>query len=110
MTPGKICLAAFPFGGTPGSKTRPVLLLTGPLGTAPELLVAYITSVFPATLLPTDMVLDPIQPEHVATNLKNISLLRLHKLATIHHSDLARYLGKLSPAAQLEVNAKLRSR
>jgi mRNA interferase MazF len=97
MTPGELHLADFPYGGTVGSKTRPVLVLTGLLGPVPEVLVAYVTSIVPVTLLPTDIMLDPSVPEHTGTNLKGVSLLRLHKLATVHKSDVVRYLGKISP-------------
>ena len=48
MAPSEVSLAAFPFGGSVGMKVRPVLLLTGPLGPVPEVLVAYISSVIPA--------------------------------------------------------------
>lgn len=41
MHPGEIYLARFPFGDAPGMKLRPVLLLTGPIGPVPEVLVAY---------------------------------------------------------------------
>lgn len=108
MNPGEIYLASFPFGGTVGTKVRPVLLLTGPVGPVPEVLVGYITSVVPANLLPTDIVLDPSQPECKTTNLKTVSILRLHKLATIHQTDLVRLLGALSPAVWQEVEIKLR--
>ena len=37
MAPGEIYLANFPFGGLPGVKLRPVLLLAGPIGTIPEI-------------------------------------------------------------------------
>ena len=47
MTPGEIYLANFPFGGSAGMKLRPVLLLTGPIGDVPEILVVYISSVLP---------------------------------------------------------------
>ena len=47
MRPGDIYLAQFPFGDVPGMKLRPVLLLTGPIGGIPEVLVAYISSVIP---------------------------------------------------------------
>jgi mRNA interferase MazF len=90
MSPGEIHLASFPFGGRVGAKVRPVLLLTGPVGPVPEVLVAYITSIVPPNLLSTDIVLDPSQPEYAGTGLKAVSLLRLHKLATIHQSDLVR--------------------
>jgi mRNA-degrading endonuclease toxin of MazEF toxin-antitoxin module len=108
MSPGEVYLARFPFGGTVGGKLRPVLLLTGPLGTVPEVLVGYITSVIPATTLPTDITLDPSSAEHAATGLKTVSLLRLHKLATVHESDLARYLGVISPTTWTVVETKLR--
>jgi hypothetical protein len=63
MRPGEIYLARFPFG------------------------------VMPSQLLPSDLVLDPARPELRSTNLKTLSTLRLHKLATIHTSSLVRYLG-----------------
>jgi hypothetical protein len=63
MGPGEIYLAQFPCGDVPGMKLRPVLLLTGTLGSVPEVLVAYISSVIPAQLLPSDVLLDPIKPE-----------------------------------------------
>lgn len=108
MSPGEVHLAYFPFGGRIGTKLRPVLLLTGALGTVPEILVAYMTSVLAASLLATDIMLDPSRPEHASTNLKKTTLLRLHKLATIHDTDLKRYLGTISPVTQAEVDAKLR--
>lgn len=74
-------------------KLRPVLLLTGAVGSVPEVLVSYISSVMPNRLLLSDLVLDPARPEFRSTNLKTLSTLRLHKLATIHASSLARYLG-----------------
>lgn len=93
MRPGEIYLAQFPFGDVPGMKLRPVLLLTGLVGSVPEVLVSCISSVIPGQLLPSDLVLDPARPEFRATNLKTISTLRLHKLATIHASSLVRYPG-----------------
>lgn len=104
MQPGEIYLARFPFGDVPGMKLRPVLLLTGILGSVPEVLVAYISSVLPAQPLPSDLILDPAQP----TNLKVRSALRLHKLATIHSSSLARRLGALESTQQSVVAANSR--
>jgi mRNA interferase MazF len=84
MRLGEIHLAQFPFGDVPGMKLRPVLLLTDPVGPVPEVLVAYISSVIPTQLLPTDLLLDPSKAEFRSTHLKVPSALRLHKLATIH--------------------------
>jgi mRNA-degrading endonuclease toxin of MazEF toxin-antitoxin module len=108
MGPGEIHLASFPFGGTVGAKPRPVLLLTGPLGTVPEVLAAYMTTVIPAALLPTDILIDPTQPQYSTSNLKQVTLLRLHKLATIHDSNVFRHLGHVSAATWGDVEAKLR--
>jgi mRNA interferase MazF len=108
MKPGDIYLANFPFGDVAGMKLRPVLLLTGPVGPVPEILVAYISSVIPNQPLPSDMLLDPNTPEFRATHLKVPSALRLHKLATIHCASLARYLGALNAPRRTEVLTKLR--
>lgn len=108
MAPGETYLANFPFGDNAGMKLRPVLLLTGAMGGVPEVLVAYISSVVPPTLLMTDIVLDPADPQHATVHLKTKSILRLHKLATIHESSLVRRLGCLSPILGSEVKQRLR--
>lgn len=89
-------------------KLRPVLLLTGPVGAVPEVLVAYISSVVPHQALPSDVVMDPAKREFRATRLKTISALRLHKLATIHASSLVRYLGVVDPGVWNTVAGKLK--
>jgi mRNA interferase MazF len=109
MKPGEIYLARFPFGDVPGMKLRPVLLLTGTIGAVPEVLVAYISSVLPAQPLPSDLILDPAQPAFQSTNLKVASALRLHKLATIHSSSLARHLGVLESDHRIVVGTKLKA-
>ncbi|HTQ40240.1 MAG TPA: type II toxin-antitoxin system PemK/MazF family toxin [Pirellulales bacterium] len=109
MHPDDIYLASFPFGDAPGMKLRPVLLLTDRLGSVPEVVVAYISSVIPAVLLPTDLVIDPVNPDGASTNLKTKSVLRLHKLATIHASAIVRRLGAISAKTSTEVDGKLRA-
>jgi len=109
MNPDEIHLASFPFGDSAGMKLRPVLLLTGPIGSVPEVLVAYISSVIPSAILPSDILLDPATAEHASTNLKTTSVLRLRKLATIHARSIVRRLGALSPATAADVDSKLRA-
>jgi hypothetical protein len=109
MGPGEIHLGYFPFGGRLGRKLRPVLLLTGPVGPVPEVLAAYMTSVVSGTLLATDLVIDPALPQFAGTNLRAVTLLRLHKLATIHHGDVTRRLGTMPAAAMIQVETRLRS-
>jgi hypothetical protein len=64
-----------------------------PAGPVPEVVVTYISSVIPSQPLPSDLVLNPASAEFRSTNLKTLSTLRLHELATIHTSSLVRYLG-----------------
>lgn len=89
-------------------KLRPVLLLTAPIGSIPEALVAYISSVIPTQLLASDIILDPGRPEFRSTHLKSASALRLHKLATIHCSSLVRSLGVIDTQMRIVVNSKLK--
>ncbi len=96
MRRNDIYLASFPFGNSAAAKLRPCLAISGALGSVPEVLVAYISSVIPHNLLPTDVVLDPESPMASSTRLKTTSVLRLHKLATIHTSALVRRLGIIS--------------
>lgn len=109
MRPGEVYLAKFPFGDAPGMKVRPALLLTDSVGALPEILVACISSVIPSQLLPSDLILDPAAAEFRSTNLKTGSTLRLHKLATIHCSSLARYLGTLDNPAWNVARSKLKA-
>jgi mRNA interferase MazF len=108
MRPGEIFLAQFPFGDVPAMKLRRILLLTGPVGSIPEVLVAYISSVIPTQPLPSDLLVNPGEPEFHSTHLKTISALRLHKLATIHSSSLARYLGVVGPSTSRTIADKLK--
>jgi mRNA interferase MazF len=109
MAPGELYLANFPFGAGGGMTLRPVLSLTALVGPVPEVLVAYISSVIPAPFLQSDVMLDPSTADHASTNLKTTSVLRLHKLATIHQRSVVRFLGALSTTSLAEVNARLRT-
>ena len=109
MLKGEIYITRFPLGGTVGVKNRPTLLLAGPTGSVPEYLTAYISTAIPDPLLPSDLILDPSTPEHASTNLKLRSVIRLHKLSTVHQRDIFRRLGDVAPAVWLEVEAKLRN-
>jgi mRNA-degrading endonuclease toxin of MazEF toxin-antitoxin module len=109
MKRGDIYLGRFPMAGKGGVKVRRVLLLTDPVGPAPEVLTAYISSAIPPSLLPSDLMLDASQPDSASTNLAQVSLLRLHKLSTLHQRDLLRQLGDLSPTALQQVETRLRT-
>jgi mRNA interferase MazF len=90
-------------------KLRPVLTLTEPIGSVPEVLVAYISSVIPTSILPSDIVLDPTNPAQAMTNLRTLSVLRLHKLATVHGRSIVRRIGSVSSQTSREVDDRLRA-
>jgi mRNA interferase MazF len=108
MKPGDIFLGQFPFGDAPGMKLRLVLVLSRVTGAFAEVLVAYISSVFPSDQLATDLLIDPEAAADRDTNLKMPSVLRLHKLATVHRSSLVRFLGRLSPSRFAAAQVSLR--
>lgn len=109
MKPGEIYLGQFPFGDVAGMKLRPVVVLSGVTGPTEEVLVAHGSSVIPASPLATDLLLDPGSGEDVDTRLKTVSVVRLHKLATIHRTSLSRFLGVLSPQKHAAALHRLRS-
>ena len=104
-----IYLAMFPFGDVPGMKLRPVLLLTGKVGSVPEVVVAYISSAVPAAPLASDIIIDPTSSEAATTNLHVKSIVRLNRIATVHSKNVVRYLGHLPDTLSKEVDAKLRA-
>jgi hypothetical protein len=109
MGPGDIYLARFPMGGRGGVKLRPVHLLTDQVGPVPEVLAAYISSIIPQILIPSDVLIDASMPDYSSTNLTQVSILRLHKLATLHRRDVIRYVGVLSAAGKQAVEIRLRT-
>jgi mRNA interferase MazF len=90
-----------------GSKVRPAVCLTEPIGPHRHVVVAFISSQMPADLATTDVVLDPHRPDFGATGLRVASVLRLHRLVTLTTGLIRRELGQLSPAWQDEAAQKL---
>ena len=111
MNPGEIFLANFPFGGSAGMKLRPVLLLTGAIGSVPEVLVAYISSVIPAALLPADVILDPADSRYATTKPKIKSVLARLLAGAELSTQFACVLTSLStpPPSQVSVAARAAS-
>lgn len=108
MTKGKVVLVPFPFDDLSGTKARPAICLTDPIGPHRHVVLAFITSRAQAELLDTDFVLDSTHPDFAATGLRVSSTLRLHRLMTATTSLIQRELGELSPAMQTEVANRLR--
>lgn len=72
-----------------------MLVLTPPVGSVPEYVVAYVSSAAPPDPLPSDVWLDPADPGTASSGVTRRSVVRLHKLATLHQRDLVRLLGTI---------------
>ncbi len=108
MTKHKVVLVPFPFDDLTGTKVRPAVCLTDPIGSYRHIVLAFITSRVTKGGLATDLVLDANDPDFSSTGLRLSSTLQLHRLMTATTSLIRRQLGNLSPALQAEVENRLR--
>lgn len=58
--------------------------------------------------MPTDILIDPALPGFASTGIMDLSILRLHKLHTVHGRTVGRRIGEVSPALAAEVSNRLR--
>src|SRR5215213_991935 len=103
-----VVLVPFPFDDLTGSKVRPAVCLTEAVGSYRHVVLAFITSVVPAELEPTDLLLDPSAPAFARTGLKVRSVLRLHRMVTLPARIIQRHLGVCTPELQTDVQQSLR--
>ena len=104
---GDILLTQFPFTDLSGGRVRPCLIFSpGLLGQ--DLILAGISSIVRADLLPTDVLVERTHPEFAGTKLRVSSVIRLHKLVTVEQSIIIRRLGTIGSQLQAEVNQRLR--
>lgn len=112
MTPlllrrGDIVLVPFPFTDLSGRKVRPALIVSpDPVGG--DILVAFISSVIPPVPEPNEYVLDATHPAFARTGLKNTSVFKMAKMATLHRSLILRRLGRTTPKLQRVLDAVLK--
>ena len=108
MTSGKVVLVPFPFDDLSGTKVRPAVCLTEPVGPHHHVVVAFITSRVQTTTLDTDVSVQPRDPDFVKTGLRVPSTICLHRLMTIASSTVLRELGALSDSRLAEIRLRLR--
>lgn len=109
MTKHKLVLIPFPFDDLTGSKVRPAVCLTDPVGPHRHVVVAFITSRTPLPLLSTDCLIEAGKEGFDRTGLRVTSTIRLHRLMTLSTAVIERELGQLSQAMGLEVESRLRT-
>ncbi len=99
MKKGDIVLIPFPFTDLAGNKLRPALVL---LASKADVTVAFITTQI-RWKEPNDVILNPTKQN----GLKQESLVRLAKLATIDSSLVDGILGEMDSAKLQEINQNL---
>lgn len=108
MLKGKVVLVPFPFDDLASSKVRPAVCLTDRIGPHEHVIVAFITSRIPDTELASDILLQCSGEGRECMGLKVDSALRLHRVITLSVSLIRRELGRIPPAIQASIDAKLR--
>lgn len=108
MLKHKVVLIPFPFDDLSSTKVRPAVCLTESIGAHNHVVLAFVTSRIPQSLLSTDIVIDAQSPEFATTGLRVSSTLQLHRLITLTTSLIQRELGMLSPSLQVEVETHLK--
>lgn len=100
--------APFPFDDFPGSKLRPILCLTDPVGENFHVVGAFISTQIPVLPESFDILIDPAEPQWNGTGLKSRSILRLHRLTTFDVSIARKTLGVWPQVERAEVESRLR--
>ncbi|MGB5158041.1 type II toxin-antitoxin system PemK/MazF family toxin [Desulfobacterium sp. N47] len=108
MTKYKVVLVPFPFDDLSGSKVRPAVCLTEPIGQYRHVVIAFITSRIPDELLDTDILIASELNDFKYTGLRVSSALRLHRVLTVTATMIQRELGYLSEIKQNIVQNKLK--
>ena len=104
----KIVLVPFPFDDLTGTKLRPALCLTDPIGIYDHLVICFITSQVAKATESSDLPILAIDSDFKSTGLKTDSAIRLHRLVTIPLYLIHRQLGILPVTYQQLVEKKLR--
>ena len=91
-----------------GAKVRPAVCLTDAVGVHQHVVLAFITSVVPQNLEPSDVLLEPGSADFGHTGLRVRSALRLHRMVTVSAGIIQRQLGVLTPSLQGDVQQRLR--
>ena len=100
MAKGDIVLITFPFTDLSGSRLRPSIVLTE---TSSDLTVCFITTQIHWQEL-TDVVLMPT----ITNGLRQQSLIRTSKIATLDRTLVKGLLGRLSSTELVDLDSKLK--
>lgn len=108
MRRGTVVLTPFPFTDLTGSRVRPAVIVSRSDRPGDDVILAFISSVPPQTLLKTDLLIEASHPDFPTTGLKVRSVIKCDKLATVERRILLGEIGQLSHALIQELNERLR--
>ena len=101
---GKIVLIPFPFTDLTSTKLRPALVL---FEGQKDVVVTFISSRIPRRPALTEIIINDTHPEFKLTGLKNSSVIRLDKVATISKDLILGEIGEIGDKLKKETNVKL---
>lgn len=107
MIKHKIVLVPFPFDDLSDSKVRPAICLTNSIGIFNHVIIAFISSKIPDTLLSTDLLMLKNESGFGQTGLSVDSVIRLHKMVTVPRSLIKRELGSIDEEMGLRVRSRI---
>ena len=103
---GDVILALFPFTDFSQTKLRPAIVLWTSI-TNQDVTICFITSQDINNVSVDEFLLQPSDPEFLATGLKVISKVRVTKIVTLERKLITRKLGKLGNIYISNLNTKM---
>ncbi|MGH7135714.1 MAG: type II toxin-antitoxin system PemK/MazF family toxin [Pirellulales bacterium] len=107
---GDIVLAELPYSDRSGSKVRPALVVQNDLNNRRlhDVILALITSTtHRASTEPTQLLIDITTPDGQQAGLLHTSAVKCEHLITLHQRLIKRVIGRLSPAAMVQIDGCL---
>ena len=108
MKKGTIVLTRFPFTDFSSEKRRPAVIISADNERKSDVIIAFISSVIPTNLFPTDLLLSQDDPDFFQTQLHKTSVIRFDKIMTIEKELIAGELGNLPMELNYEIDKKLK--
>lgn len=102
---GKIVLVPFPFTDLTAAKLRPALVINE---SENDVILAFISSKIPAHLSASDVPLTRTHAGFQFTGLKEDSVIKLDKVATVIKKLVVAELGEVNDALKKDINEKLK--
>lgn len=106
---GTIILIPFPFTDLSSTKIRPALIVSSNIIKRDDIVVVFISSLRPKKLQKTDIALKVSDLGFKNTGLKNDSIIKINKMATLDKKIVIGELGEIDRLIQKKVNQKIKT-